>query len=254
MGAMEKWNNGDTSLTPERRLMNEALARIGRIDVIETRGAARRAGRLMFAVDLTSSREATLREARIATAAMFEALKSIEADRLAVKLVYYRGSRECRSSGWEKDAGVLRRAMEKLSCKAGYTQIARVLRLALAEKEPLSGIVFVGDHCEEDGWELDELAAALGEKHIPVFVFHECADDNTLWQQAQPIFRGMANASGGAYCPFGAGSAAALRELLSTVAAFSAAGIEGVKQVPQATTPEARALQGRLLLAAPERK
>src|ERR1017187_3942358 len=102
MGAMEKWNNGDTSLTPERRLMNEALARIGRIDVIETRGAARRPGRLMFAVDLTSSREATLREARIATAAMFEALKSIEADRLAVKLVYYRGSREWGSSGGGK--------------------------------------------------------------------------------------------------------------------------------------------------------
>ena len=45
------------------------------------------------------------------------------------------------------------------------------------------------------------------------------------------LFEYMAELSHGAYCPFGTGSAAAMRELLSTVAAFSTAGIEGVKQV-----------------------
>ena len=84
MGALEKWNNGDASLTPERRLMNEALARIGAVNVTETRGAARRSGRLVFALDLTSSREPGLREARIATAAMFDALKAIEIGRAHV--------------------------------------------------------------------------------------------------------------------------------------------------------------------------
>jgi len=111
--------------------------------------------------------------------------------------------------------------------------------------------VFIGDHCEEDGWELDELAASLGKKRIPIFVFHECADDDGLSLDAKPIFKGIAAASAGAYCEFQPDSAVALRELLSTVAAFSAAGIEGVKQAPQVTTPEARQLQTRLLLLGP---
>jgi hypothetical protein len=145
--------------------------------------------------------------------------------------------------------------MEKLSCKAGYTQIAKVLRLALAEKEPVSGVVLIADVCEENPRELAELAAALGDKNIPLFVFHDYSGrDVQAVETAGPVFEYMANASGGAYCPFGTGSAAAIRELLSSVAAFSAAGIEGVKQVQPATTPEARELQGRLLLAAPERK
>ena len=38
--------------------------------------------------------------------------------------------------------------------------------------------------------------------------------------------------------------------MLSSVAAFTAAGVEGVKQTPLPRTPEARQLQGRLLLGA----
>ena len=247
MGALDKWNNGDSSLTFERGLMNEALARIGAIQGTETQ----RAGRLLFAVDLTSSRESALREARIATAAMFEALKSIGADRLAVKLAYFRG-RDCKASGWEHDPAALKRAMEKLSCKAGYTQIAKVLRLALGEKEPLSGVVFIGDACEENPEELIELASALAEKGVPLFIFHDWAGrDTEAVEAAGPVFDQMAEASDGAYCRFGAGSAVAMRELLSAVAAFSAAGIDGVKQVEPATTAEGRQLQerlGRLLL------
>jgi hypothetical protein len=36
--------------------------------------------------------------------------------------------------------------MRRLSCETGGTQIARVLRLALAETETVSGVVFIGDH------------------------------------------------------------------------------------------------------------
>src|SRR5262249_41272680 len=96
MNELEKWSNGKNALTPERRLMNEALAKIGAMDakpapVPPARPAlARRSGRLLFAVDLTSSRDPTLREARIAMAAMFDTLRSIGAEGLAVKLAYYR--------------------------------------------------------------------------------------------------------------------------------------------------------------------
>jgi hypothetical protein len=228
--------------------MNAALERLGQAEVKGRVREARAGARLLFGIDLTASREKSLREARIATAAMFNVLKSIAADRLAMKLVYYRG-REVKASGWERNADVLRRAMEKLSCKAGCTQIGGVLRMALREKEKLSALVLVLDHCEEDGCELDDLASSLGEKRSPIFVFHDCADGNSLALEAQPIFEGMAEVSGGAYCPLGADSGDALFELLSMVAAFSAAGSEAVKRVPQ-FTPEARQLQARLLLPA----
>jgi hypothetical protein len=109
--------------------------------------------------------------------------------------------------------------------------------------------VFIGDVVEEKPGELGELAASLGKRHIPLFVFHDYGGrDVEAVERAGPVFDRLAELSGGAYCPFGAGSAAALRELLSTVAAFSAGGIEAVKQVPQVTTPEARQLRTRLLL------
>jgi hypothetical protein len=228
--------------SPQRKLISEALARIE--GVRETRAG----GGLIFGIDLTASREESLREARIATAAMFDVLRSIAADRLAVKLVYYRGQ-ECRASGWEHDPAVLRRAMEKLSCKAGATQITEVLRLALAEKKPLSGVVFIGDVIEEERDELAEIAERLGERNIPLFVFHDYGGrDVQAVEAAGPEFEYLAELTGGAYCRFGAGAAAALRELLSTVAAFSAGGIEAVKQVPRISTPEARQLRTRLLL------
>jgi hypothetical protein len=247
--AIVRRNEGQLSrsLEDEWKSMNAALAKVGPIQNAKPR-PFRRTGRLIIALDLTSSRETSLRQARIATAAMFEVLQSIGAGGLAVKLVYYRGQ-ECKASGWERDAGVLRRAMEKLSCKAGYTQIGRVLNLALDEKEPVSGVVFVGDSCEEDADELVDLAADLGDKNTPVFVFHDFnGRDIEAARAAAPIFEDIAEASSGAYCPFGVTSAGALREVLASVAVFSAAGAEGVKQIEQATTPEARHLQARLML------
>src|ERR1700685_745770 len=107
-----------------------------------------------------------------------------------------------RATVWENDPAVVSRAMQKLSCEAGNTQIARVLRLALAEKEPVSGLVYVGDHCEDDGGELRELAASLGARSVPVFVFHECADDDRRSLKAKPVFKRMAEASGGVYVEF----------------------------------------------------
>ena len=58
----------------------------------------------------------------------------------------------------------------------------------------------------------------------------------------------MAKSSGGVYSEFRPDSSEVMRELLSTVAAFSAAGHEGVKQVAQPVTAAARQLQSSLLL------
>lgn len=245
--AIEKTgNNGKAmkALDHEWRLMNAALERLGQVEARE-QAPARRGARLIFGLDLTGSREASLRQARVATAAMFDTIKAVAA--VAVKLVYYRGS-ECRAGEWHDDPGLVSAAMMRLSCKSGYTQIRKVLRHALNEKEQLSGLVFIGDHCEEDADDLAGLAQKLGARKIPIFVFHECADHDVRSLEARPVFKCMAECSGGVYTEFKPDSGAILRELLSTVAVFGAAGHEGLKQVGQPLTPEARQLRGSLLL------
>lgn len=227
--------------------MNEALARLGEIEDTETsppsRGQAR--GRLMVALDLTGSREHSLQQARSATASMFDAIKTLGA--IAVKLVYYRGEAECRASQWHTDPDILSRAMQRLSCETGYTQIARVLRLALAEAGSVSGMVFVGDHCEDNPDELRELAAKLGRRSFPLFVFHECADDDERSLKAKPIFKLMAEVSAGAYVEFKPDSGAVLRELLASVGEHAVAGVDGVRGAGHVETPQAKQLRSRLL-------
>jgi hypothetical protein len=236
------------STKPEGVAGQKMHAALARLEEWKRRGGAR-AGRLIFGLDLTASREATLDSARMATASMFHTIKAIGA--IAVKLIYFRGTNECRASQWHDDPGVLAQSMRHLSCESGETQIARLLRLALSEKEKVSGVVFVGDHCEDDRSELRELAQTLGRRSMPLFVFHECSDHDERSLRAKPIFKRMAEASGGVYCEFKPDSGTVLRELLASVAAFAAAGHQGIRQIGPAATPEVRQLQGRLLLLGP---
>ena len=242
--AIERLRESERALDAERRLLNDALARL---DETKQRRVARRTGRLVFGLDLTGSREPGLKQARIATAAMFDAIRIFGS--IEVKLVYYRGTNECRESSWHADADVLRRSMLKLSCERGNTQIAKLLRLVLGRSEKLSAVVFVGDHCEENPEELLALAERLRDKAIPLFVFHEC-DDHDQWSlRAKPLFRRMAETSGGVYVEFRPDSGDALKELLPNIAAFSVAGAEGVERLALPVSPEAKQLRSRLLLS-----
>jgi hypothetical protein len=242
--AIERLRESERALEAERRLLNEALTRLGDA---EKRRIERRAGRLIFGLDLTGSREAGLNHARIATAAMFDAIRTF--GRVEMKLVYYRGV-ECRESQWCADADVLCRSMLKLSCEVGGTQIAKLLRRVLGQSEKLSGVVFVGDACEENPEELLGLAQLLRDKAIPLFVFHECSDHDQWSQKAKPLFRRMAEISGGVYVEFKPDSGQVLRELLPSIAAFSAAGTEGLQKLALPVTPEGKQLRSRLFLAA----
>jgi hypothetical protein len=177
---------------------------------------------------------------------MFDGIKAMGA--FAVKLIYFRGTNECRASAWHVDPQELSSTMQSLGCETGETQIARVLRAALDETEPIDSVVLVGDHCEESPDELLGLAASLGKRSIRLYIFHECSDHDERSLKAKPLFRRMARASGGVYVEFKPDSGAVLREMLSSIAAFSAAGSQGVKQIAAASTPEARQLQARLLL------
>ena len=112
-------------------------------------GAAGGRGRLIFALDATASRKPTWDQACAVQGEMF-----LEADRLGgldVQLVFYRGFEECKSSRWVGKAKDLVNLMVKVDCRAGRTQIHRVLRHAINEtrKRRVHAVIFIGDACEE---------------------------------------------------------------------------------------------------------
>ena len=176
-------------------------------------------GRLIFAMDATMSRQPTWDMALQVQAEMFNAVKAVGG--LDVKLVFFRGFDECRSSRWVSDATALARLMTAVECRGGFTQIRKVLKHALGEAAngKVSALVYVGDAMEENVDELANLAGQLGLRSVPVFLFQEGYDG-----RAQAAFAEIARLTRGATCRFGPGSAAQLRELLEAVAVYAAGG------------------------------
>mgnify|MGYP000311342156 CR=1 FL=1 len=83
----------------------------------------------------------------------------------------------------------------------------------------IDALVFVGDCVEEKIDDLCQLAGTLGIHGVPAFMFHEGGD-----ARAEQAFRQIAKLTKGAYCPFDAGSARQLRDLLGAVAVYAAGG------------------------------
>src|SRR5262245_9729423 len=77
------------------------------------------AGRLIFALDATASREPTWDRAAMLQSEMFDAVAGI--GRLDVQLVYFRGIDECRASRWLTSAAALHGLMQRVRCAAGET-------------------------------------------------------------------------------------------------------------------------------------
>jgi hypothetical protein len=176
-------------------------------------------GRLIFAMDATASREPAWDRACQIQGRMFEA-----ADRLGgleIQLAFYRGLGEFEASSWCADAGSLKRRMTSVFCLAGETQIAKVLRHAVAEtkRRKVNALVFVGDCAEEDIDTLCRYAGELGLLGVPAFLFHE-GDDPV----ARRAFKQIARLTNGAYCRFDATSPDALADLLRAVAVYAAGG------------------------------
>jgi hypothetical protein len=176
-------------------------------------------GRLIFALDATMSREETWDMACQLQGDMFKTVASIGG--LNVQLVYYRGLDECRASRWVTDPERLANLMTRIDCRAGRTQIGKVLTHTKRETGLLkvAAVVFVGDAFEEEADEIVPLAQQLGQLNVPVFMFQEGEDS-----EVEHIFRDIVKASGGAYCRFDEGSADQLRELLKLVATFAVGG------------------------------
>lgn len=176
-------------------------------------------GRLIFALDATASRRPTWDRACSVQGEMF-----LEADRLGgldVQLVFYRGFDECKASRWVGKAAELVKLMVRVGCRAGRTQIHRILRHAINEtgKRRIHALVFIGDACEESIDTLGDLAGRLGLLGVKAFVFHEGNDRDAAY-----AFGEIARLTGGAACRFDASAPAELRALLRAVAAYAAGG------------------------------
>ncbi len=213
----------------------------------ETKRVSARAGnapdspaRLLFALDATMSRQPTWDMAVAIQADMF--LEAAKFDRLAIKLVYFRGLDECRATDFVTDPVKLAELMTRISCRAGRTQIRRVLRhaVATARRRGLRAMVYVGDCCEEDPDALAAIAGELAILGVPAFFFHEGRD-----AFAGTVFADLARVTGGAALPFDAASPHELAALLKGVAAYAAGGAEGLRKLAKREAP-ARALLARL--------
>jgi len=176
-------------------------------------------GRLLFAMDATASREPTWDRASHIQAEMFKETAALGG--LDIQLAYYRGFGEFKATPWASDSKTLLKRMTGVFCLAGHTQIAKVLKHAIAEtkRKKVNAVVFVGDCLEEDVDALGHLAGELGILGVPCFLFHEGHDPI-----ARRAFQQIAKLSGGACCPFDANSAQQLRDLLAAVAVFAAGG------------------------------
>ncbi len=192
------------------------LQKVASTPVVKSPGQA---GRLIFAMDATASREPTWRQACRIQSQMFEQTAALGG--LAIQLCYYRGLNGFNTSEWLSDSGDLQQRMAKVSCLGGHTQIGKVLTHALKENNLHrdNALVFVGDCMEEKLEDICQLAGQLGIHNVPVFLFHEGGDP-----VAGQAFRQIAKLTKGAYCPFDAGSARQLRDLLSAVAVYAAGG------------------------------
>jgi hypothetical protein len=183
-------------------------------------------GRLVFALDATMSRQPTWDMACRLQAEMFE--EAAATGGLDVQLVYYRGLTECAASQWVSDPKRLARLMEKIACQGGETQIRRVLEHVQKEskRQKVHALVFVGDCMEEPIDEIFAAAGKLGLLGVPVFVFQEGNEP-----VAERAFKEIARLTKGAWCPFDAGAAHQLRELLRAAAAYAAGGYKALSDL-----------------------
>lgn len=180
-------------------------------------GAGR--GRLLFAMDATASRQPTWDRAAQIQGEMF--IETASLGGIEIQLCFYRGFNEFKVSGWVSQSPDLLRLLTAVSCRAGRTQIRKVLHHAINEAQArrIAALVFVGD-CVEEGIDgLADLAGQLGLLGVPAFLFHEGRDEGAAF-----AFKEIARLTGGAALQFDPNSPHVLKDLLSAVAVFAAGG------------------------------
>ncbi len=182
-------------------------------------------GKLIFAMDATASREPCWDMACQIQADMFSQTAAL--GKLQVQLCHYQGYGEFYAAKWSNQADELQSYMTKVRCKAGQTQINRILQHTLDQTKlnKINALVFVGDCMEELADRLIGTAGQLALRNVPVFIFHEGHD-----AIAERTFKQIASITKGAYCKFDQSSADQLRALLNAVAVYAVGGIDALKK------------------------
>lgn len=177
-------------------------------------------GRLIFALDATMSRQPTWDLAQSIQSEMFRTTAAQGG--VDVQLVYFRGFRECRASGFVSQGAGLGALMARISCQGGQTQIGRVLSHALDETRArrVGALIYIGDAMEEKVDRLAALAGEMGLLGLKAFMFQE-GDDPA----AKTAFREIARLTGGAYAAFDLSAPRRLAELLGAAAAYAVGGL-----------------------------
>ncbi|MGV0759669.1 VWA domain-containing protein [Tistrella mobilis] len=196
--------------------------------------------RLILAMDATQSRQPGWDLAQGLQGEMFRVAGD---GGLAVQLVYYRGFDECRASRWAGDALALARVMSRIDCRAGRTQLARVLSHAVAEARaaPVHGLIFVGDALEEPVAPLEAGAADLAMLGVRAFMFQEGGHP-----EVAAAFGRIARITGGALLPFDPAAPDRLRALLGAVAAVATRGPAALDRPGRADPNALSLLIGRM--------
>jgi len=184
-----------------------------------SKGLKPTSGYLIFALDATMSRQPTWDVACSLQSDMFSVAS--QHGGLATQLVYFRGTAECKASRWTREAADMVRWMERFDCRAGRTQLGRILQHVKTESQnsKINAVVYVGDNLEENPDEIVGLAGDIALKGIPVFVFQEGSDP-----LASVIFRDIARLTGGAYGQFDSHAKDKLANYLKGIAAYAATG------------------------------
>lgn len=185
------------------------------------------AGRIIFALDATMSRQPTWDRAMRLQASMFEAVSDAGGENgLSVQLVYFRGYNECRASKWVIRSAALRDLMTGIECRGGQTQIGKVLTHANKEaaKGKIDALVFIGDAMEENVDLLCQRAGEIGMKGTRCFFFQEGADRVT-----ENAYKEMARLTRGAWFRLGPNSAKELADLLGAIAVYARGGLKALQ-------------------------
>jgi hypothetical protein len=183
------------------------------------------AGRLLFALDATASRQHCWNTACRLQAEMFRHVGK----GLSVSLAYFRGEKEFKFTNWVTSGEQLVRPMQKLEVLTGNTQIGKVLDHALDVhgKNPIAAVVYVGDAFEENIDKISGLASELGAQGLPVFMFLEGEPGKTqpptclASLNPEAAFRLIADKSGGEFFWFGIDSPHAVKQFSDTLNAVA---------------------------------
>lgn len=228
----------DAKSVASRPELDAFLQKVAAMPPVQT---GKGAGRLVFALDATASREATWDQAMQLQAEMFSSAQALGG--LQVQLCYFRGFAEFYASDWYLEAGQLLNQMTGIRCQAGITKIERLLEHVKAEtrQSKVHAVVYIGDCMEERMDVLCQRAGELGLLKVPLFMFQEGSEAT-----ARRCFVEMARLSGGAYSPFDHNSADQLRDLLKAVAVYASGGLKALQDFSKKAHPAVKLLGNQL--------